>query len=601
MELERLIDNFRDKFYLPNIVEKLAAYNLSTNELVKIVRPITKTEISKLESLGNHCSDWSKVFVEPEFTAEFIRNNNFSGRIFLGNYSGEKIRVYNNFSHHNGIYNSNLHEVYIDSECLIKDNGLINRYYISENSVIVGNDLISADKINNFGNGTIISVGSEVGGRDIPLYAEQDINYISELITGKKEESTYNKYHELVKAYSESVSSHFGIISQNARVINNRKIINTFIGTSAEIDNTIKIENCTILSDKKEISRIKDGVIMENSLCQWATNVESMALVQNSLLSEYSGVERHGKVRNSIIGPNTIIGEGEVTASILGPFVGFHHQSMLIGSLWTGGRGNVGYGANIGSNHTSKLPDQELFCGEGQFFGLGSNVKFPADYRLAPYSIIATGVTTLPQKIEFPFSLISQPFATQKDVPPAYNEILPGWVLSDNSYAIFRNQTKYQERNKSKRLLFDYRVFRADIMKLVLRAYTLLVDAKKQKIYTDLDIPGLGKNFLTHENLVKAVETYQLFMRYYVFKELFAGNESTLITEIVGILEIELPKLDVKTGYQNIFKKIISLTINSKLKDQIRGAKIIDDYDEWHPDIEDDAVIAALKTELDEI
>ena len=29
MELERLIDNFRDKFYLPNIVEKLAAYNLS--------------------------------------------------------------------------------------------------------------------------------------------------------------------------------------------------------------------------------------------------------------------------------------------------------------------------------------------------------------------------------------------------------------------------------------------------------------------------------------------------------------------------------------------------------------------------------------------
>ncbi|MFA7056863.1 MAG: DUF4954 family protein [Candidatus Cloacimonadales bacterium] len=601
MELERLIDNFRDKFYLPNIVEKLAAYNLSTNELIKIVRPITKTEISKLESLGNRCSDWSKVFVEPEFTAEFIHNNNFSGRIFLGNYSGEKIKVYNNYSHHNGIYNSNLHEVYIDSECLIKDNRLINRYYISENSVIVGNDLISADKTNNFGNGTIISVGSEVGGRDIPLYAEQDINYISELITGKKEESTYNKYHELVKAYAESVSSHFGIISQNARVINNRKIINTFIGISAEIDNTIKIENSTILSDKKEISRIKDGVIMENSLCQWATNVESMALVQNSLLSEYSGVERHGKVRNSIIGPNTIIGEGEVTASILGPFIGFHHQSMLIGSLWIGGRGNVGYGANIGSNHTSKLPDQELFCGEGQFFGLGSNVKFPADYRLAPYSIIATGVTTLPQKVEFPFSLISQPFATQKDVPPAYNEILPGWVLSDNSYAIFRNQTKYQERNKSKRLLFDYRVFRAEIMKLVLRAYTLLVDAKKQKIYTDLDIPGLGKNFLTHENLVKALDTYQLFMRYYVFKELFAGNESTLITEIVGILEIDLPQLEVKSGYQEVLKKIISLTINSKLKDQIRGAKIIDDYDEWHPDIEDDAVIAALKTELNEI
>lgn len=601
MELKTLIDNFRDKFYLPNIVEKLAANNLTTNELVKIVRPITKAEISKLKSKGNHCSDWSKVFVEPEFTADFIENNNLSGRIFLGNYSGSKVKVYNNYSHNNGIYNSTLHEVYIDSECLVKDNRLINRYYISENSVIIGNDLISADRINNFGNGTVISVGSEVGGRDIPLYAEQDINNIEELISGKKDENIYQKYHDLVKNYALSVSSHFGIISESARVINNRKIINTFIGTNAEVDNSIKIENCTILSEPDEITKIRDGVIMESSLCQWATTVDSMALVQNSLLSEYSGVERHGKVRNSIIGPNTVIGEGEVTASILGPFIGFNHQSMLIGALWASGRGNVGYGANVGSNHTSKLPDQELFCGEGQFFGLGTNIKFPADYRQAPYSIIATGVTTLPQRVEFPFSLISEPFTTQSSVPPAYNEIIPAWLLSDNSYALFRNETKYLQRNRSKRLLFDFRIFRPDIMELVLRAFTILSMAKKQKVYTDRDIPGLGKNFLTHENLTKAVGAYELFLRFYLYKELYAGIESSLTTNIVRLLEIDLPKLDLRRSYKEVLQEIISLTINSKLKDQIRGAKIIDDYIEWHSDIEDDEVIAKLKIELDEI
>lgn len=601
MDLERLIANFRDKFYLPNIVEELAENNLSTNELVKIVRPISKTEISKLESQGNSCPDWSKVFVEPVFNTEFIHNNYFSGKVFLSNYSGEKVRIFDNYFHPNGIYNSNLHDVFVETDCLIKDNRQINRYYLSENVIVVGNDLIYSEKNTKFGNGTIISVGSEVGGRDIPLYAEQDINYIGELITGERDENIYNKYKELVSNYAKSVTASFGIISSKARVINNRKIYNTYIGYNAIVDNTIKISNSTIFSEPKEVTEIRDGVIMETSLCQWGVKVESMALVQNSLLCEYSGVERHGKVKDSIIGPNTVIGEGEVTASILGPFIGFHHQSMLIGSLWIEGRGNVGYGANVGSNHTSKLPDQELFAGEGLFYGLGCNIKFPADYRGAAYSIIATGVTTLPQKVEFPFSLISSPFVSHQEVPPAYNEIIPAWVLSNNSYSVFRNEAKYLERNKAKRLLTDFRIFRPEIAEQMFRAYELLVRAKDKKIYTDQDIVGLGKNYLTEENRVKAVKTYKLFLRFFVLKELIMGNESKFINESFGLMAGNIVKSDIKCKYKELFKEILTLVINSKMKDHVRGAKIIDDYEEWHPDIEDDQLISKLKDELDRI
>ena len=601
MDLQKLIANFRDKFYLPNIVEELAENNLSTNELVKIVRPISKTEITKLENQGNTCDDWSNVFVEPEFTPDFIRNNNFSGRIFLSNYSGEKVRLFGNYFHSNGIYNSNLNDVFIDSNCLIKDNKLISRYYISENVIVVGNDLICAEKNTNFGNGTMISLGSEVGGRDIPLYAEQDINYIGELITGEREDGIYNKYLELVKDYAASINSSFGIISSNAKLFNNKKIYNSYIGYHALIDNTIKIDNSTVLSEKEEVTKILDGVILENTLCQWGVKVASMALVQNSLLCEYAGVERHGKVKDSIIGPNTLVGEGEVTASVLGPFVGFHHQSMVIGTLWMEGRGNVGYGANVGSNHTSKLPDQELFAGEGVFYGLGCNIKFPADYRKAAYSIIATGVTTLPQRVEFPFSLISHPFATQKDIPPAYNEIIPAWGLSDNSYAIFRNEDKYLKRNKAKRLINDFRIFRPEIAKLMLNAYGLLLQVKNKKIYTDRDILELGKNYLTEENRVKALETYKFFLKYFALKELIEGNESLLLTEIIGMFEIDVSILAIKEEYKRVFKTLIGMIINSKMKDHIRGAKIIDDYAEWHPDIEDDELIAKLKDLLENI
>ena len=61
----------------------------------------------------------------------------------------------------------------------------------------------------------------------------------------------------------------------------------------------------------------------------------------------------------------------QVTSCLVGPFVGFHHQALLIACFWPSGKGNIGYGANVGSNHTLKAPDQELWPGEGLFFGLG--------------------------------------------------------------------------------------------------------------------------------------------------------------------------------------------------------------------------------------
>src|SRR5262249_14648712 len=127
--------------------------------------------------------------------------------------------------------------------------------------------------------------------------------------------------------------------------------------------------------------------------------------------------------RNLILGGH--LAEGEISSSLIGPLVGFHHQSMLIATFWPTGRGNVGYvyssaqgvlshpfyfrryGANCGSNHTSRVSDQSMWPGEGVFFGLGSSLKFPLNLSRAPYSVIATGVVFGPGRLDFPFSLIT--------------------------------------------------------------------------------------------------------------------------------------------------------------------------------------------------
>jgi len=250
-----------------------------------------------------------------------------------------------------------------------------------------------------------------------------------------------------------------------------------------------------------------------------------MAILEDSVLCEHSGAERHGKITTSIIGPNSHVGEGEVTASLVGPFVGFHHQALLIAAYWPEGKGNVGYGANIGSNHTSRLPDQEIRPGEGNFFGLGTNIKFPSDFSQAPYSIIATGATTLPQKVLFPFSLINTPAARLEGMSPAYNEIIPAWVLAKNMFMVKRNENKYIKRNKARRLKFDAEALRPEIVNMMVRARRALTKAGGKEVYTDKDIPGLGKNYLLEGNRKLAIETYTFYIRYYAVKGLFRELE----------------------------------------------------------------------------
>src|SRR5262249_19003119 len=198
--------------------------------------------------------------------------------------------------------------------------------------------------------------------------------------------------------------------------------------------------DCTVLSSAEEPAGVLSGAAVVGSLLQWGSRVEGGALVERSVLTEHSAVERHGKVSASILGPNTAVAQGEVTSALLGPFVGFRHQALLIAAIWPEGRGNVSHGANVGANHSSRAPDQEARFGEGTFLGLGVNVKYPIDLSRAPYCFVACGVTLPPQRVLYPFALINVPSGPRPDVPGCYNEIVPGWGLSDNLYALKRTE-----------------------------------------------------------------------------------------------------------------------------------------------------------------
>jgi hypothetical protein len=344
-----------------------------------------------------------------------------------------------------------------------------------------------------------------------------------------------------------------------------------------------------------------------------------MALVEGSVLTEHSHAERHGKVIGSLVGPNSGIGEGEVTSSLLGPFVGFHHQALLIAALWPEGKGNVAYGANVGSNHTSRMPDQEFWPGEGAYLGLGVNIKYPSDFSRAPYIVLAMGVSTLPQKLMFPFSLLSAPWAPSPDMPPAYNEIIPAWVLRDNLYMLKRNEGKYRARNRARRTPFDFTVFRPDTVELMRAACRRLEAAPPGRpFYTEDDIDGLGKNILRVENIQPAIDAYRFHILHYALLGLLDrvkdnGSAPADLLHVSSdlrpwehqrqLLNEEWHFNDVREALRllpEMLEKVAHDVEQSKAKDDRRGQRILDDYAETHTLVADDVFVQQTWTQTRE-
>ena len=580
------------------------------------VRALTEEEVDRLKAAGNRCEEWNRVSVAETFSPERISGNTFIGDCIIGGMEGDDLPVEEGISLPPGIHGSTIVNCEIGDGCIVSNVALLSNYVLEGRCVVYDTGVLSASADCLFGNGREIAIGIETGGREVLSYAEITIPVAAAVATRRGDREFLEAYTAFVESYIDAVKAPFGIVRRGAVIRHTPRVEDAYLGEDTLIDGATLVRNVTLLGTAEERTGISHGAYVRNSCLQYGCDVTSMAIVDDAVLTEHSHVERHGKVTQSIIGPNTGVAEGEVTASLIGPFVGFHHQAMLIAAVWPEGKGNVGYGANVGSNHTSKAPDQEIWCGEGFFFGLGVNVKFPSDFTGAPYGLIATAVDSLPQKVEFPFALINKPRRTLEGIPPAYNEIFPAWVLSDNLYTVLRNEGKYKKRNKARRTEFVFDVFRRDIVEMMVTARDRLANVTEQKeYYTDADIPGLGKNYMTEESRTRGIATYGLFIEYFALQGLAArvaglldGGErdrvATLYEEAAGDPDWEyrlfLLRSEGHAGRSvaenlerlgGIHERIARDTELSKERDDVRGRKIIPDYAEANTLAPDDGFV----------
>jgi hypothetical protein len=565
------------------------------------LRPLSDKEIEQLLRQGNLTTgEWSNIRVAKDFTPRRIWQNTFFGHVEIGAQTAE-FEV-SGIKRKAGIYNSVIYDAKVEDNVFIKSVDGLTSYRVCTGAALVDCGSIQVTPGCTFFNGALLDeIGIETGGRGVKIFAEITLALAAMVMRSRKDKALLTAYAGAVDRYAALVKSDWGVIERNARVLNTNKVHNVWLGEAGQINNAVLVENATILSNNEEPAKISDGAYVKDAVIQWGAEISSMGILTQSVMLEHSHVEFHGKVHQSIIGANSGVAKGEITASLVGPFVGFHHQSLLIAAFWPEGKGNIAYGANVGSNHTSRAPDQEILPGEGVFFGLGSSIKFPANYSKSPYSIIATNVITLPQRVEFPFSLINLPAEAISGISPAFNELFPGWILSDNIFFIIRNAWKYEKRDKAKREKVVFEIFRPDIMDLVVEARGRLSGVSDiRQHYADKDIPGLGKNFLSETTRKEAVETYSYYLRYYslsglVRKLLELGAPAMDVLRVPSsdarfeherkILECELPGVRLKEALALFLKmdaEVATNVLECKRKDDVRGMRIIDDYAEAH-------------------
>lgn len=516
-------------------------------------RTLTGEEIRTLEKNGSHSSNWSMVRITPSTDLSLIRNCVFRGPVSIHLPGGT-------------LFGTTMENCTVIGPVTVESNGIITGMTLHPECMVRYCGKVSWTDAPGFLRGSI-QAGLETGERPVPLLPNLDHNDVAELAYGNGR----SEVPEVIAGLTSVQNDIRGFIGSCAVVESCPVLENTVVMENAEIDGAAAVRGSILLPG----SAVKDGAVVRESVMQWNARADSMAMIQESIVGECSTVENHGKLLWSFLGADSVLGGGEVTASVVGPLTGMHHQSLLIAALWPGGRGNLGYGANIGSNHTSRLPDQEIRPGTGMFFGLGVSVKFPSDFSTSPFSVIATGLTTLPQRVEFPFSLIALPAERPAGIPEGFSRLVPGWMLHSNLYSVLRNLWKYKNRRRAVRTPVETGVFTDEVLGMVEDAMRRLESGSG---YTP---PGAGKNFVTPDDREAGIQAYRKCLRVFALLKLLENN--SLDPGEAGEL------LDLLNQTERAVKE-------SREKDFRRGAAVINDYCQVHtPSAEDPFLLAFRK------
>nr|MBA3684821.1 DUF4954 family protein [Planctomycetota bacterium] len=141
------------------------------NVLGMLTRQLTREEIAVMEDRGCRAEDWSLVCVAQDFDPFRVRRTHLKGRCALGRFAGE-VEVMPGMTLPTGIYDCTLIACQVGNDCLLENVRFAANLIVERGAVLFDVGAITCSGQAAFGCGQRLPLACEVGGRDVPLWAE---------------------------------------------------------------------------------------------------------------------------------------------------------------------------------------------------------------------------------------------------------------------------------------------------------------------------------------------------------------------------------------------------------------------------------------------
>lgn len=398
---------------------------------------LTEEEIALLTAAGCKSEDWDRVKTSSPETLKYIKNVRFSGDVCFGRFEAA-FTLPGGLRKHSGLRNVTLHNVTIGDNTLVENvTDYVANYNIGSDCYIENIDLLYNDGPCRFGNGIEISVLSETGGREVPIYDRLSAQTAYILAMYRHETEVVAALNRMIADYAAGVECERGTIGNNVKIRNAKVIHGVRIGDCAVVSGTSRLRNGSINSNADAPVRVGHGVIADDFIICSGAKVEDNTTLTRCFVGQCCTLGHGYSASDSLFFSNCQGENGEACAIFAGPFTVTHHKStLLIAGMFS--FMNAGSGSNQ-SNHMYKLgPIHQGILERGAKTASDSYILWPS--RIGAFSLVMGRHVTHSDTTNLPFSyLIEQQNTTY---------LVPGVNL--RSVGTIRDAQKWPKRDARK-------------------------------------------------------------------------------------------------------------------------------------------------------
>lgn len=366
-------------------------------------RKISVNEINTLERQGCSSDDWDNLMVVPDFIPDNIRNATFSGSNYLGNFS-HNIAFEGGVTKKAGIYNAHLHNCKVGNQVYISNiHNYLANYDISGHVIIENTARIMVSGYSSFGNGTLVDVLDETGGRKLMIYDSLSAPLAYIMTFYRHHDHLPATMEEMIRVYASEVGSERGFIGEHCTIMNCNQIENVRLGPYSRLLGVSKLKEGSVNSNVHDPVFIGSNVVAEHFIISSGSEIEDHAMLSHCFVGQSCSIGKDYSAVHSVFFCNCQGFNGEACSIFAGPFTVTHHKStLLIAGMFS--FANAGSGSNQ-SNHMYKLgPIHHGIVERGSKTTSDSYLLWPA--KIGPFTLVMGRHYKNPDTSCMPFSYL---------------------------------------------------------------------------------------------------------------------------------------------------------------------------------------------------